>query len=91
VAYILHQWSRNWDVPIIISSPRESGVKASDLTPVLEASIDVILSFDPDDPGMDPAKERIRLTLNKNRNGASGYVHLLFEKEKAIFLPCSFP
>lgn len=91
VAYILHQWSRNWDVPIIISSPRESGVKASDLTPVLESSIDVILSFDPDNTGMDPAKERIRLTLNKNRNGASGYLHLLFEKEKAIFLPCSFP
>lgn len=91
VAYILHQWSRNWDVPIIISSPRETGVKASDLTPILEASIDVILSFDPDDPMMDPAKEKIRLTLNKNRNGASGYIHLLFEKEKAIFLPCSFP
>lgn len=91
VTYILHQWSRNWDVPIIISSPKETGVKASDLTPILEASIDVIIHFDPDDLIMDPAKEKIRLTLNKNRNGASGYIHLLFEKEKAIFLPYLFP
>lgn len=89
VAYVLHQWSRSLDVPIIISSPREAGVRATDLTPTLEASLDVILSFDPDDNGMDPVKERIRLTLNKNRNGALGYLQLLFDKEKAIFLPCA--
>ena len=52
VAYVLHQWSRNWNAPIIISSPRESGGKSHDLTPTLEACIDVIVSFDPDDTGM---------------------------------------
>jgi replicative DNA helicase len=86
VAYLLHQWSRKWDVPIVVAAPREAG-QQNDLSPTVEASMDVILLLESEEEKSEKAQENVQIRVFKNRNGSLGQIPFLFDKEKAMFIP----
>ncbi|WP_052947684.1 DnaB-like helicase C-terminal domain-containing protein [Aneurinibacillus tyrosinisolvens] len=86
VAYLLHQWSRKWDIPVVVSAPIEQG-NAKDLSPTVEASLDVILMLEKDQKKAEQGKENINICVYKNRYGSLGEIPFVFDKEKASFVP----
>jgi replicative DNA helicase len=86
-AYLLHQWSRQWDTAVITSaSVQKPG--AAEILPMVEAAVDTIIQYEtvPITDSPDSQLDRIKLSLIKNRNGTLGSIELLFHKEKAQFL-----
>ncbi len=81
VSYFLHQWSRQWDTPIIAAAPRQA--QDPPLHSSIEAAVDVILSLEADED----QSQSITLQLKKNRNGTLGELTFTFDKEKAVFYP----
>ncbi|RXT13877.1 DnaB-like helicase C-terminal domain-containing protein [Ammoniphilus sp. CFH 90114] len=85
VAYILHQWSRQWDTPIVAAAPQQ--VHEQSLPSSVEAAVDVILSLETTEEKNGEQCENISLQVKKNRNGTLGQLSFVFDKEKAIFFP----
>lgn len=85
-AYMLHQWSRKWDVPIVVSSLMRDG-DTSGLPATVEASVDVLFVLERSKGERDYKQEEIVIRMHKNRNGSLGRVPFLFNKEKASFTP----
>ncbi|WCK56055.1 DnaB-like helicase C-terminal domain-containing protein [Aneurinibacillus sp. Ricciae_BoGa-3] len=86
VSYLLHQWSRKWDVPIVVAAPREAGLQ-NGLSPTVEASMDVILLLESEEEKSEKKQEKVQIRVFKNRNGSLGQIAFLFDKEKAMFIP----
>ncbi|MGC5324520.1 DnaB-like helicase C-terminal domain-containing protein [Brevibacillus sp. SYSU BS000544] len=86
IAYLLHQWSRQWDTAIIISAPLNKN-NTLEVHPLVEASVDTLIHYEatPCTNADQSEVDDISLHLLKNRNGTGGTVHLRFEKEKAQF------
>lgn len=84
VSYILHQWSRQWDTSIVAVAPQQIHEHA--MSGAVEAAVDVILTMQNEEDEQED-KEKMSLFLKKNRNGTLGKISLVFDKEKAIFLP----
>ncbi len=86
VSYILHQWSRQWDTSIVAVAPQQ--IHEHPMSGAVEAAVDVILTMQKEEHEQDEKeKEKMGLYLKKNRNGTLGKISLVFDKEKAIFLP----
>ncbi|NGQ94605.1 DNA primase [Brevibacillus sp. SYP-B805] len=86
-AYHLHQWSRQWDTPVITAaSVQQPG--SVEMLPLVEAAVDTIIRYEAVPCQAYPGEQmdEITLSLVKNRNGTLGAVQLLFDKEKAQFL-----
>ncbi|MCF6093512.1 DNA primase [Microaerobacter geothermalis] len=83
VMYILHHWSRQWNIPIIVAVTRNTDKEDKGFS-YLEASADVIFSLDRVSES-DEEREEILIRLDKHRNGTLGKVSFAFDKEKAIF------
>jgi len=85
-AYLLHEWSRQWDTPVFISAPLNSK-NGFDIHPLVEAAVDAIMHFHAETLHAQTEGEisEIKISLLKNRNGSKGEVKLLFNKEKAEF------
>lgn len=86
VAYMLHQWSRKWDIPIVVSSLKSNG-EGDRMPATVEASVDVLLVFERSKGEREHKQEEIVIRMNKNRNGSLGKLPFLFNKEKASFTP----
>lgn len=86
VAYILHQWSRQWDTPIVVAAPKQ--VHDQPLHSSIEAAVDVILALEAEESKEGRSqREQISLYVKKNRNGTLGQLSFVFDKEKAHFFP----
>ncbi|RKD25679.1 hypothetical protein BEP19_01685 [Ammoniphilus oxalaticus] len=87
VSYALHQWSRQWDTPIVVAAPEQ--IHRHPMSGSVEAAADVILTLrlatEEADEREEERKEKVSLYLKKNRNGTLGALHFEFDKQKAIF------
>ncbi len=85
-AFMLHQWSRKWSTPVVMTVPQRTA-DAVQLHALVEAAVDTIFHLQTESDPSCAAKqmETVSLTLLKNRNGALGSVKLCFHKEKAEF------
>lgn len=84
VSYVIHQWSRQWDTAIVVAAPEL--IHLHSMSGSVEAAVDVILTMEKA-PGKqeEENKDRISLTLKKNRNGTLGKLDFTFDKGKAVF------
>ncbi|WP_176560162.1 DnaB-like helicase C-terminal domain-containing protein [Brevibacillus dissolubilis] len=84
--YQLHQWSKQFSTPIVISASIKD-LNQSEIHPLVEVAVDTIIHFEAkqkDDTNKSQVDE-ISLNLVKNRNGTNNSVKLQFDKQKAEF------
>ncbi|HJV46531.1 MAG TPA: DnaB-like helicase C-terminal domain-containing protein [Bacillota bacterium] len=86
IAYQLHQWSRQWDTPIVVIVPAQ--IEQTQAISFVEGAADVILQLDTSkEPCEAKDRKKIAVHVKKNRNGTLGKVFMVFDKEKATFNP----
>jgi replicative DNA helicase len=84
IAYQLHQWSRQWDTPILVIVP--AGHEHSQAVSFVEGAADVILALEMNQETVETEeRKKVSLNLRKNRNGTLGRACMVFDKEKAAF------